>query len=127
MRPVPTAVLAGLLAGPLAPPLAAVAADGPPRRVQIEYENLATGQVMSTSAFVAHKPGVHLWAAGKPAELPLRMMAEEGNPEWILGTAVLTPGHVFGDAAAAIPEPPGVKRHLELTVTARRTRKCRAR
>lgn len=94
--------------------------EGPahPRRVAIEYRDLTGTQPMSSSPWVAHAKSFRLWEEGKPASLPVQELAENGNPEFILGTAVLDTTGVFGDAAVALPSRPDTGRRVELTVDA---------
>lgn len=99
--------------------LPARAADLAPRRVAIEYEDLTRTQPLSLAPFVSHAAGMHLWEAGKPAGVPIQVLAEDGNPEWILGAAVNGAGGDYGDAAVALPVMPGGKRRVELQVDER--------
>ncbi|MBV8614477.1 MAG: spondin domain-containing protein [Acetobacteraceae bacterium] len=107
-----TAAMLG--AGAIGPALAESAS----RAVTVTYQDLTGTQPMSSAAFVSHQPGVHLWVEGKPAEVTIKRMAEEGNPEWIVGMAVFDADHRFLDEAVAIPTPPHGKRSVTLTVDA---------
>lgn len=101
------------------PVLHAQSGDTPrTRRVAIEYRDLTGAQPMSSSAWVAHAKEFRLWEEGKPASLLVQELAENGNPEFILGTAVLDDSGVFGDAAVALPTRPNTARRVELTVDA---------
>lgn len=95
------------------------AAEPAPRRVAIEYEDLTRTQPLSSAPFVSHAAGLHLWEDGKPAGVPIQVLAEDGNPEWILGAAVSGAGKEYGDAAMGLPTPPGGKRRVELQVDER--------
>lgn len=95
------------------------AAEPASRRVAIEYEELTHTQPSSSAPFVSHVAGMHLWEAGKPAGVPIQVLAEDGNPEWILGAAVSGAGKEYGDAAMGLPTPPGGKRRVELQVDER--------
>ncbi len=99
--------------------LPARAADPASRRVAIEYEDLTHTQPLSSTPFVSHAAGLHLWEVGKPAGVPIQVLAEDGNPEWILGAAVSGAGKDYGDAAMGLPTMPGGKRRVELQVDER--------
>jgi hypothetical protein len=96
---------------------ASAAASEVPRRVIIEFENLTSGQLLSSGPFVAHRQGLHLWQEGKEADLLIRQLAEEGNSDYVAGTAVTDGGRYYGDVAISIPALPGQKRRVELSVT----------
>lgn len=87
------------------------------RRVAIEYRDLSGTQDVSSAPFVSHVPGFRLWEAGKPATLLIQELAENGNPEFILGTAVGDP-KTFLDEAVGLPNLPGRGRRVELRVDA---------
>ena len=89
------------------------------RRVAIEYQELSGTQDMSSAPWVAHARGVHLWRMGQPASIPVEVLAEDGNPEFILGTALNDNGNRFGDFTVGLPERPGTRRRVELEVDAR--------
>lgn len=93
------------------------AAAEPPHRVVIEYQNLTGGLWLSSAPFASHKAGVHLWEVGKTASLPIRELAEEGNPEWIAGVVAGDGGKTFEDSAIATIALPGQVRRVELAVT----------
>ena len=95
------------------------AADPASRLVTIEYEDLTGTQPLSAAPFVSHVNGLHLWEVGKPAGVPIQVLAEDGNPEWILGAAVNGAGKDYGDAAMGLPTLPGGKRRVELQVDER--------
>ncbi len=97
--------------------LPARAADPASRRVAIEYEDLTRTQPLSLAPFVSHVAGLHLWEVGKPAGVPIQVLAEDGNPEWILGAAVK--GGDYGDATVGLPTAAGGKRRVELQVDER--------
>jgi hypothetical protein len=99
--------------------LPAHAADPTSRRIAIEYEDLTRTQPPSSAPFVSHVAGLHLWEVGKPAGVSIQVLAEDGNPEWILGTAVSNAGKDYGDAAMGLPTVPGGKRRIELQVDER--------
>jgi hypothetical protein len=99
--------------------LPARAADPASRRVAIEYEDLTRTQPLSLAPFVSHVAGMHLWEVGKPAGASIQVLAEDGNPEWILGAAVNGAGGDYGDAAVALPVMPGGRRRVELQVDER--------
>lgn len=88
------------------------------RRVSIEYRELSGTQDMSSAPWVAHVRGFHLWELGKPANVLVQELAENGNPEFILGTAISDGGRTFGDIAVGLPNLPGTNRRVELTVDA---------
>jgi hypothetical protein len=86
-------------------------------RVAIEYHDLSGTQDLSSAPFVSHGPGFHLWTVGKPASLLIQELAENGNPEFVLGTAVGDP-RTFLAEAVGLPNLPGKGRRIELTVDA---------
>lgn len=90
---------------------------GATRRVAIEYHDLTGTQPMSSAPWVAHIKGFHLWEVGKPASVPVEVLAESGNPEYILGEA-LTDKATFGDFTVGLPAKPGGTRTVELSVDA---------
>ncbi|HEY0207150.1 MAG TPA: spondin domain-containing protein [Acetobacteraceae bacterium] len=98
--------------------LPARAADPASRRVAIECEDLTRTQPPSSAPFVSHVVGLHLWEMSKPAGVPIQVLAEDGNPEWILGATVNGTGASkgYGDAAMGLPALPGGKRRIELQV-----------
>lgn len=55
--------------------LCAHAADPASRRIAIEYEDLTRTQPLSSAPFVSHVAGMHLWEAGKPAGVPIQVLA----------------------------------------------------
>lgn len=117
MSTIPRLLLgAALAASPLLPTYAAEQGE---RRVAIEYEDLTRTQPLSSAPFVSHVAGLHLWEVGKPAGVPIQVLAEDGNPEWILGQAVSEAGGAYGDAAMGLPALPGGKRRIELKVDER--------
>ena len=95
----------------------AAAEDG--HRVAIEYQELSGTQDMSSAPWVAHAKGVHLWEMDKPANTAIQVLAEDGNPEFILGAALNDDGRTFGDFTVGLPNRPGTRRRVELTVDAR--------
>lgn len=99
--------------------LVAHAAAPASRRVTVEYEDLTGTQPLSAAPFVSHVVGLHLWEVGKPAGVSIQVLAEDGNPEWILGAAVNGAGKDYGDAAVGLPTLPGGKRRVELQVDER--------
>ncbi len=99
--------------------ISARAADPASHRVSIEYEDLTRTQPLSSAPFVSHVAGLHLWEIGKPTGVPIQVLAEDGNPEWILGAAVNGAGGAYGDAAMGLPVMPGGKRRVELQVDER--------
>ena len=98
-------------------PVAAFAADPNAKKVTITYQDLTGTQPPSTSAWVSHADGVHLWVEGKPADIGVKRLAEEGNPEFILGNAVFDQNR-FLDEAAGVVTFPGHGRTVVLTVDA---------
>lgn len=84
-------------------------------RIAIEYRDLSGTQAVSLTPFVSHVAGYHLFEIGKPASLLIQELAENGNPEFILGTAVGDP-KTFLDAAVGLPNAPGKGRRVLLTV-----------
>ena len=88
------------------------------RRVGIEYRELSGTQDMSSALWEAHVRGFHLWELGKPANVLVQVLAENGNPEFILGTTVNDDGRTFGDIAVGLPNLPGTSRRVELIVDA---------
>ena len=88
------------------------------RRVAIEYQELSGAQDMSSAPWVAHARGVHLWEEGKPASTAVQVLAEDGNPEFILGAALNDDGSTFGDFTVGLPNRPGTRRRVELKVDA---------
>jgi hypothetical protein len=111
-----TALLSAVLIAGLAAPLAQAAS--PSHRVTIEYQDLSGTQDLSSAPFVSHSSAFHLFEIGKPATLLIQQLAELGNPEFILGTAVGDGGHVFRDEAMGLPNLPGKGRKIELSVDA---------
>lgn len=93
------------------------AAAEPSRRVIIEYENLTSGQILSSAPFIAHRRDLHLWREGEKANLQVRQLAEEGNSDWMAGTAVIDNGRLFGDVAITVPTLPRQRRRVEISVT----------
>lgn len=87
------------------------------KHVVIEYTELTGTQPMSSAPWVSHVKGFHLWDVGKPASIPVEVLAESGNPEYILGEA-LTDRETFGDFAVGLPNVPGSTRKVELAVDA---------
>ena len=117
MKRLPSLAIGAALAVSALP--SARAADPASRRVAIEYEELTRTQASSSAPFVSHVAGMHLWEVGKPAGVPIQVLAEDGNPEWILGAAVSGAGKDYGDAAMGLPALPGGKRRVELQVDER--------
>lgn len=89
------------------------------RRVAIEFRDLSGTQDLSSAPFVSHTTQFRLWEEGKPATLLVHQLAENGNAEFILGTAIGDP-KTFLDAAVALPSLPGKGRRVVLTVDAAR-------
>lgn len=117
MKIIGLTVAAALAGGFAVASLAADKAEGD-RKVTITYTDLTGTQPLSSSAWVSHKDGLHLWTEGKPAETTIKRLAEEGNPEFILGTAVFDGDHNFLDEAVALPAHPGHRRSVTLSVDA---------
>ncbi len=86
------------------------------RRIAIDYTEITGTQAMSSAPWVAHAKGFHLWEVGKPASVLVQELAENGNPEFILGTAVSDESNTYGDLAVGLPNRPGTSRHVELWV-----------
>ena len=95
------------------------AAEPGSRRVAIEYQDLTGTQGVSSAPFMSHIAEMHLWEMGKPAGVPLQVLAEDGNPEWLLFAAVAGTGKDYGDVAVGLPALPGGKRRVELQVDER--------
>jgi hypothetical protein len=108
-----TAALAILAVAPMAQ-----AETAGRHRVAIEYQDLSGTQDLSSAPFVSHDATFHLFEIGKPASLLVQELAENGNPEFVLGTAVGDGGHVFLDAAVGLPNLPGKGRRVVLEVDA---------
>ena len=87
------------------------------RRVTIEYKDLSGTQDLSSAPFVSHTAGFHLFEIGEPATLLVQELAENGNPEFILGTAV-GDSKTFLDEAVGLPNLPGQGRRVVLRVDA---------
>ena len=91
----------------------------PPRRtISITYQDLTGTQPPSSSAWVSHADGVHLWALGQKADFALKRLAEEGNPELIVADAMFDPKRRFADQAIGLIALPGAQRTLTLQVDA---------
>lgn len=91
-------------------------------RVAIEYQDLTGSQDMSSAPWVTHADGAHIFQEGQKASLLIQVLAEDGNPEFILGTAVGDQGKTFGDAAVGLPQLPKHSRRVVLTVDAKHPR-----
>lgn len=89
------------------------------RSVAIEYRDLSGTQDLSSSPWVSHTRQFRLWEEGKPAGLLIQELAENGNPEFVLGTAI-GDSKTFLDAAVALPSLPGKGRRVVLKVDAAR-------
>ena len=87
------------------------------RRVAIEYRDLSGVQDLSSAPFISHTRQFRLWEEGKPAFLSIQELAENGNPEFVLGTAI-SDTKTFLDAAVALPSLPGKGRRVVLKVDA---------
>ena len=87
-------------------------------KVAIEYKDLSGTQDLSSAPWVSHSAATHLFEIGKPATLLIQELAENGNPEFILGTAVGDDGKVFYDATMGLPAAPGKGRKVVLNVNA---------
>ena len=94
------------------------AAEPPSKRVTITYQDLTGTQPPATSAWVSHAEGIHLWTLGKPASLGIKRLSEEGNPEFVLGTALFDKEHAYLDEAAGVATFPGHGRTITLSVDA---------
>ena len=90
---------------------------GGTRRVAIEYRDLSGTQDLSSTPWVSHTKQFRLWEEGKPAGLLIQELAENGNPEFVLGTAISDP-KTFLDAAVALPSLPGKGRRVVVKVDA---------
>lgn len=89
------------------------------RRIAIEYRDLSGTQDLSAAPFVSHSQAFRLWEEGKSASLLIQELAENGNPEFVLGTAV-GDSKTFLDEAVGVPNHPGKGRRLVLKVDAER-------
>ena len=111
------ASLAALAIATFAAAPIAQAQTGAAHHVAIEYQDLSNTQGLSSAPFVSHAPGFHFFELGKPATVLLQVLAEEGNPEFLVGTAIGDP-KTFLDEAIGLPSLPGKGRRVVVSVDA---------